>query len=385
MKKFKIGLLLCIGLSLVSCAKKPEEQTQEIPTPVIEEKVEDTLVSFMGVGDDLIHGAIYTDALMSDGTYDFMSMYENVAVLAKNSDIAFINQETMLGGSELGLSSYPMFSSPTEIAKNLEASGFTLANLATNHSLDIGSAGIQSTLNAFNETNIHKAGIYSDQESSETIVVFEEQGIRFSFLAYTYGTNGLSATYPYEVSYLDEVKIRKDVAKAKQLSDVVIVSAHWGDENVFTPNLDQEYYAQLFADLDVDVVVGTHPHVIQPVEWKKGASGHRTLVIYSLGNFIGAMADVNNAIGGCIQFDFVKDGNTGLISIENVKWQTLVTHFERVHADTLDGSRAFKVYLLEDYNEELATRHALTGYEGQILSIPKIEEVVRDVIDEQFR
>ena len=170
----------------------------------------------MGVGDNLIHETVYNDALQDDGTYDFSKMYTNFKKNAKESDIAFINQETVLGGEISGLSGYPTFNSPTEIAKNLEKAGFNLANLATNHCLDRGEQGIANELEAFSNTNIVTDGVYTSQEAFNTIPTFKKKGITFSFLAYTYGTNGIAPDYDYNVSYLDYDQIKSDVQKAKE-------------------------------------------------------------------------------------------------------------------------------------------------------------------------
>lgn len=310
---------------IVGLFSSPEPKDNTGTTPETKTS-EETVVSFMGVGDNLIHETVYNDALQDDGTYDFSKMYTNFKKDAKESDIAFINQETVLGGESLGLSGYPTFNSPTEIAKNLEKAGFNLANLATNHCLDRGEQGITNELEAFSNTNIVTDGVYTSQEAFNTIPTFKKKGITFSFLAYTYGTNGIAPDYDYNVSYLDDDQIKSDVQKAKEISDVVIVSAHWGDENTFEPNDLQKHYAQLFADCGVDVVIGTHPHTIQPVKWIKGSSGNKMLCVYSLGNFIGGMLTTDNAIGGEIKFDFVKKSDK--ITIENVKWIPTVIHFE---------------------------------------------------------
>lgn len=304
---------------------------------------ETTVVSFMGVGDNLIHETVYNDALQDDGTYDFSKMYTNFKKDAKESDIAFINQETVLGGESLGLSGYPTFNSPTEIAKNLEKAGFNLANLATNHCLDRGEQGIANELEAFSNTNIVTDGVYTSQEAFNAIPTFKKKGITFSFLAYTYGTNGIAPDYDYNVSYLDDDQIKSDVQKAKEISDVVIVSAHWGDENTFEPNDLQKHYAQLFADCGVDVVIGTHPHTIQPVKWIKGNSGNKMLCVYSLGNFIGGMLTTDNAIGGEIKFDFVKKNDK--ITIENVKWIPTVIHFEGNQDNIIEVRYNYKDYI----------------------------------------
>jgi poly-gamma-glutamate capsule biosynthesis protein CapA/YwtB (metallophosphatase superfamily) len=343
---------------------------------------DETTVSFMGVGDNLIHDTVYKDALQSDGTYDFTEMYSNFKEDAQNADIAFINQETVLGGEALGLSGYPTFNSPSEIAKNLEDTGFNLVNLATNHCLDKSDVGIENELASFRETNIVFDGVYDSQEAFETIPTFTKKGITFSFLAYTYGTNGIEAPNSYNVSYFDEDQIKSDVAKAKEISDVVIVSAHWGDENTFEPNDFQKQYAQLFADCGVDVVIGTHPHTIQPVEWIEGSSGNKMLCAYSLGNFIGGMLTSDNAIGGEIKFDFVKKNNS--ISIENVQWVPTIIHFEGNQDNIMEDRYNYKTYKLSEYSDELAKKHVLNGYEGNVVSIEYIKQKTEEVIDSKY-
>lgn len=343
---------------------------------------ETTVVSFMGVGDNLIHETVYNDALQDDGTYDFSKMYTNFKKDAKESDIAFINQETVLGGESLGLSGYPTFNSPTEIAKNLEKAGFNLANLATNHCLDRGDQGIANELEAFSNTNIVTDGVYTSQEAFNAIPTFKKKGITFSFLAYTYGTNGIAPDYDYNVSYLDDDQIKSDVQKAKEISDVVIVSAHWGDENTFEPNDLQKHYAQLFADCGVDVVIGTHPHTIQPIKWIKGNSGNKMLCVYSLGNFIGGMLTTDNAIGGEIKFDFVKKNDK--ITIENVKWIPTVIHFEGNQDNIIEVRYNYKAYKLSQYSDKLAKKHVLNGYDGNVVNIKYITNKTKEVIDEKY-
>lgn len=374
----KIVTLCVCGLILLGCSQTKEEPKEEKQEP------KDSVVSFVGVGDNLIHDTVYKDAQKEDGSYDFTKMYADIKKEVKDSDIAFINQETVLGGSELGLSGYPTFNSPTEIAKNLEDTGFNLVNLATNHSLDKYESGISNELAAFAKTDMVVNGVYTSQEAYEQIPTFKKKGITFSFLAYTYGTNGIEAPNPYNVSYFSDEKITSDVAKAKEISDVVIVSAHWGDENTFAPNDYQKHYAQLFADLKVDVVIGTHPHTIQPVEWVNGAEGNQTLVVYSLGNFIGGMLTTDNAIGGMISFDFVKDAKTEEISVEHVKWTPTIIHFEGNQDNILAQRHNYKVYQVKNYTDELANQHVLNGFEGNVVSLDYINTKTNEVISEEF-
>lgn len=374
----KIVTLFVCGLLLLGCSQTKEEPKEN------KQEVKDTVVSFVGVGDNLIHDTVYKDAEKEDGSYDFTKMYADIKDEVKDSDIAFINQETVLGGTQLGLSGYPTFNSPTEIAKNLETIGFNLVNLATNHCLDKYESGISNELAAFSETEMIVNGVYTSQEAYEQIPTFKKKGITFSFLAYTYGTNGIEAPNPYNVSYFSDEKITSDVTKAKEISDVVIVSAHWGDENTFAPNDYQKHYAQLFADLKVDVVIGTHPHTIQPVEWVNGAEGNQTLVVYSLGNFIGGMLTTDNAIGGMISFDFVKDAKTEEINIKNVKWTPTIIHFEGNQNNILAERYNYKVYQVKNYTDELANKHVLNGFEGNVVSLDYINTKTKEVISEKF-
>lgn len=374
----KLCTLFVCGLMLLGCSQTKEEPKEEKQEP------KDSVVSFVGVGDNLIHDTVYKDAQKEDGSYDFTKMYADIKKEVKDSDIAFINQETVLGGSELGLSGYPTFNSPTEIAKNLEDTGFNLVNLATNHSLDKYESGISNELAAFAKTDMVVNGVYTSQEAYEQIPTFKKKGITFSFLAYTYGTNGIEAPNPYNVSYFSDEKITSDVAKAKEISDVVIVSAHWGDENTFAPNDYQKHYAQLFADLKVDVVIGTHPHTIQPVEWVNGAEGNQTLVVYSLGNFIGGMLTTDNAIGGMISFDFVKNAKTEEITVKNVKWTPTIIHFEGNQDNILAQRHNYKVYQVKNYTDELANQHVLNGFEGNVVSLDYINTKTNEVISEEF-
>lgn len=381
-------IICCVlgGKAVFSAMNKGKDDNQKQPTPVVQqpqqEEDEPNVISLVGVGDNLIHETVYLDAENDDGTYNFEKMYANVKEDIQAADLAFINQETVLGGTELGLAGYPCFNSPTEIAQNLKDTGFTFANIASNHTLDRFQAGIDATRKAFDDVGIVVDGAYSSQEQFDTIPVFETKGVKFSFLAYTYGTNGIEPDNPWSISYYDEEQTRSDVARAKEISDVVIVSAHWGDEHAHQPNDFQTYYAQLFADLGVDLVIGTHTHSIEPVEWLTGANGNRTLVIYSLGNFIGGMLTTNNAIGGMIKLDFVQTDDS--ITIENVKWVPTFIHFEGDQNNILDVRYNYQSYKLSQYTDELAAKHVLNGYEGETVSVQQIRELTESVISSEF-
>lgn len=379
MRNFKLLLLVFILLSGCNSKENNEQKINvcKFDAPRL------TKVSFVGVGDNLFHGSINESSKLDDGSYDYSTIYEDIVFDVQSKDIAFINQETPIGGKSLGITGYPMFNSPYEIIQNIYDAGFNLVNLATNHSLDRYEKGIINELNEFDKfDDITVDGVYRSQEEFDTIPTFEMKGITFSFLSYTYSTNGIKSNYSYSVSYLNEEQIKKDVKKAKEISDVIIVSAHWGSENSFTVTSYQKKYAKLFADLGVDVVIGTHPHVLQPIEWVKGVNGNDTLVAYSLGNFLGGMLGVDNAISGMIQFDFVKRDDE--ITIENINWEPLFIHFERYGSDIVDDRHNYKIYHVSDYTDELANKHALNGYNGQSVSLEYINSITKKIIDSDY-
>ena len=204
----------------------------------------------------------------------------------------------MIAGNQYGIKGYPNFNSPEALIEDLKDTGFNMVSGATNHSMDLGKDALISSAQLWKkQSNILFSGLYDSQEDRQTIRVIEKNGIRFSFLSYTFGVNEATKrqyrnqlqTYPYILGQLDKEQIKEDVEKAKEQSDVIIVACHWGKEDVSQISDLQKEYAQYFADLGVDVVIGNHPHQIQPIE-----KINNTLVIYSLGNFLSTMKGVYN-------------------------------------------------------------------------------------------
>lgn len=390
----KIGFLLA-ALLLSGCGNEKVEEPMETSSEIIstsessgnleEQRNEEKRVSFLGGGDNLIHNVIFEEAQLEDGSFDFKPMFENVSDDIEKVDLAFINQETLIGGDEFGFSGYPTFNTPSNMAGNLNELGFDLVNGASNHSLDKGKQGIINTLEIWDkQEDMVFTGVFDSQKERDTIPVIERDGVTFSFLAYTYGTNGIEPDVSYRLNYFDEDLITQDIERAKEVSDFVIVSAHWGDEHMLEPNDFQKDYAQLFADLEVDAVIGTHPHVIQPVEWVEGKNGNQTLVVYSLGNFLSAMSTgtENNMLGGMISFDFVMTEEEK--AIENVKWDATVMQYTGIKNENTDSRNHFRIYQLDEYTEELASQHALNSSQGNQLSKESLQQTTENVIDAEF-
>lgn len=269
---------------------------KEIPKVEIEEpKVTETSLSLIMVGDCLIHGAIYDDAKTTNGSYDFSKMLELVKPIIQSYDLAFYNQESILGGVELGLSSYPRFNAPKEVGDAFLDLGFNLVSLANNHTLDKGKEGIYSSLDYWrNKENIMTAGSYSSEENRITPNIMEKNGITYALLAYTTTINGLNTfkDEPYLITVYDEELVKADIERLRDKVDLLMVSMHWGEEYTHTPTEEQKEIAEYLASLNVDIVIGHHPHVVQPIDFIDD-----TMVIYSLGNFIASQYGINKLTG----------------------------------------------------------------------------------------
>ncbi|WP_165452552.1 CapA family protein [Paenibacillus thalictri] len=304
--------------------------------PIVPEepKPEVSKATLSAIGDVLIHSEVYEDARQQDGTYNFAPMFAGVADFMRKPDVLIANQETMIGGTKFGLSGYPMFNSPHEVGDALKAAGVDLVTVANNHTLDRGEKVIQSALAYWDAIGMPYTGAFKSQDDSARIRTMVSNRIVFSFLSYTYGTNGIPTPEgkAYLVNRLEEAKFAEDIEKAKQQSDVVVVAAHWGNEYEPMPSSAQQEQAQKFADLGADIVIGNHPHVLQPPAWVKGKNGRQTLVFYSLGNFISAQGGTARRAGGMATVDVVKTKTNGKTSIElkNPSFLPTYTYFRNM-------------------------------------------------------
>ena len=282
--------------------------------------------SMVAVGDILLHDTVYQDFQLTADTYDFTPLFEQITPYLEPSDFALVNQESNIGGASLGVSSYPNFNSPYEIVDTLVESGFNMFSRANNHTLDKGVDGVLSASKKYEEIQgIVHAGAASSQTQRDTIPVITKQGINLSLLSYTYGFNGhlLPEGMPYLGNLYDAKQVAIDVEKAKEVSDVVVVSMHWGDEYTSLPNDEQLKQAQYLADLGVDIIIGHHPHVLQPIDTLIGKNGNETLVVYSLGNFVSGQTDLEKNVGGIVKFDIKKmviGQNEPIIEVSNIQF-----------------------------------------------------------------
>lgn len=361
MKKYTLILLLIISHLLVGWNFLNNKQDTE-PKKVAFHSIKEvnpqskdfierkTSLTIGAVGDMLIHSPVYETARTPDGSFDFSEILEKAKPHFEKQDIMFINQETMIGGVEHGLSSYPVFNTPQEFGDEMANMGVDIAALANNHTLDRGEAVVQSALEHWDKLGIEYTGSYKNFDDSERIRVIEENGIEVSFLSYTYGTNGIPVPNgkEYLVNLIDKEKMKVDIEKAKEISDAVVVSMHWGYEYHRMPNQEQKDLAKWLANQGVDIVIGHHPHVLQPFDWVESDDGtHKTFIAYSLGNFLSNQRDLHQKIGGMMEIDIVKRTKGREVSIEVTKPKFLMTY---VHDTNWTNH---KVYLLKSMPNEL--------------------------------
>ena len=302
------------------------------------------------VGDALIHESVYFDAKTSNG-YDFKPMIEKIKPISSNYDLAYYNQETILGGTALGLSHYPRFNSPQEVGDAMIDAGFDLVSLATNHTMDRGEAGVLASVNYWeNKKDIITSGQWSSWEDRNAVRTYEKNGIRYAFFSYTTLTNGLNT--PYGKEYLNNVysdeKAKNDIDKVKDNVDVIMVAMHWGVEYSLGVSEEQLRIANYLSSLGVDLIIGAHPHVVEPVEY---INGGKTFVIYSLGNFISGQIGVEKLTGLMMEVTIRKvvdpDGNT-TISVVEPKADLMYTRYY-----LNSSNRDFKVFPYSQLNDNI--------------------------------
>ena len=273
--------------------------------------------SIVMVGDALIHMPIINTHKVNNG-YDFTNILKYIKPIVSEYDLKYYNQETILGGTSLGLSGYPQFNSPQEVGDAFVDAGFNLVSLATNHSMDnyyrtSGKTIKNSTDYWKKQENVIAAGSYNSEEDRDKEIIGEVNGLKYVFLSYTEQTNGISV--PSNKSYLVNVyskdKVKKDVEKYRDKVDAIIVAMHWGEEYTHNPTSGEKEKANYLASLGVNLIIGCHPHVIQPMTYIGD-----TLVVYSLGNFVSNQDSIAKLTGLMASANIVKRTYHGKVTVK---------------------------------------------------------------------
>ena len=390
------GLLVLTGT--FDAAKAPS-RTQSAAPPVSSQEPQsepvsaqpaDATVRLKAVGDNLIHDSIYRQAAEYAGGngYDFAPMYAHIADFIADADLSYINQETIIAQRVAPLSGYPMFNTPEALGEYMAEIGFDVVSVANNHMFDVGEEGLRAALDFWEEQGVTVFGAWRTEAEMQKPILTEKNGITIAWVPMTQHTNGLTLPRGTEMRYIltdERDLIEQQIALARANADFVIAVPHWGDEYVLDANDYQRELAQQFADWGVDLVIGSHSHTLQPVEWLTGEGGNRTLVVYSLGNFIGNMLYPQNMVGGVLDVDITKDGETGGVSITRAEVLPTVIHYEGI-------ARDIRIYPVDRYTAELAARHGMEQLDAvydvvptQKLTLAYIRSIIERSIPEEFR
>lgn len=415
-KKISIALSLCLILSFSSC--EAEEKTDSIPvnvtvedfesgkdsttppshtmppstTPRItetteEEKPKFATVSFAAAGDNLIHSSIYNQAekRTNFNGYDFSYAYQNIADLISESDIAMLNQETLICNDQYKPSTYPQFNSPKALGDHMIELGFDVFTIANNHTLDKYEDGLKACLDYWDtKENSVVAGAYRNIADRDNIRTNEINGLTFSYLSYTESLNGLSLPVGSEMIIGDANNVElmvEEVTDASKISDVCVVALHWGVENSDVITEYQRTTAKILAEAGADIIIGNHPHVLRDIELIDRDDGSQALCAYSMGNFISAQSVGQNLIGGILQFDIMVllDDNGSERDkqpiITGIRLIPIVTHYDKDYTN-------IRIYKFSDYTPELADTHGVKAFSK--FNYDYIKQVLETNIDSRF-
>lgn len=343
----------------VQTPESAQEQTKEDETAEQPEEVKEEVytASLFATGDALIHGSIWLDAATDNG-YDFSNQLEVIGEMAEPYDLAYYNQETIIGGDDRGPHGYPTFNTPSAYADQMVEYGFNIVSTANNHCLDQGPSGIENSINYWkSKENVVNSGTFISEEDQKSLNIHEVNGISYAFFSWTYGMNGLEAPYdrPWMVNcYENRVEeMLEQVRQADQQADVVIVAMHWGTEYYMGANDEQKDLARRLSEAGCDIIIGNHPHVIQPVEW---VNDHKTICFYAMGNMISAQWGEENRVGVVAGMNIVKKvkGEEVTVSVEDVRADLIWTSYRKISDAQVDQ---VKLYRFSDLTDDILPGH----------------------------
>ncbi len=363
--------------NIASSIQEPEAEPE--PEPII------NTVGFSATGDNLIHSPIYKQAARrstGEESYSFDYCYEHITPFYSQFDVNWINQETLCN-NELEPSTYPCFSTPGACAEALYRAGVHVFSLSNNHIYDKGASGIAATLRFWENMpgDVVTAGLWRGESDYDRIPIQTVNGITIAYLSYTEHTNGIpqSSSMVANIIYTSQTDvIERQVRAAHEQADFVVVGVHWGVENSHTIVDAQRTLAQQLSDWGADVVVGTHPHVLQDAQWLTASDGRETFVAYSLGNFLSTQNKPDQLVGAILTLQFQKitnpDGSVQL-SVLDPKLHPTVTHYDA-------GKSNVRTYLLNDYTDALAAAHGARA--EYTFSLESIRQIVQSNISSDF-
>ena len=358
-----------------------EESGDETDTD--ENGADTSTVSFLCVGDDLIHQRLIDSGYKDDGSRNYDHVYEHIKSEVQAADLAYCNQETIFINDESQYSGYPTFGTPTEVADAIYDAGFDIISQASNHAFDKGEEGVMDSIGYWREhhPDMVVTGIHDSQEDADAVKTLEKNGIRFAFLNYTYGLNGLELPEekPYLIDLLDEDKIASDVKKAKEVSDVVVVFLHCGTEYVYEPSDTTYYWVKVLLDNDVDICIASHPHVLEPCGMLTSESGHKMVCFYSIGNMVSTQDERPRLLGGMGRMNIKKITENGesRIEITDISMEPMYTMVQ-------DETKSYGVYMLKDYTDDMLKDHDLYDAEDEPLTQQWIKDLFSEIMNTEI-
>ena len=366
-----------------------KEDPTATPSPTATPTPTPAVVKIAAVGDDLIHTGVYKGGVQSDGSLNYDCLFDDVAPYFADYDLKCINQETVMDG-DAEFSSYPSFNSPTEIGDALVKAGFNVVTQATNHAFDMGLDGLLADVNfwktnyPYETSGVLVTGIYdsAEDQAANHIRVIEVNGISFAIMNYTYSHNwatfstqaeghlDMLCAYNADTREIDfntiNPQVIEDIKAAEEMADFTIVFPHWGTEYVAGYTDQQSNFAKQMTEAGCDLIIGTHPHVIEPVEWVQSDNGNRCLCYYSLGNFTSTQDTIERIVGGMAMLEIIKDQNGVYINEDSIKAVPIITHYNS-SGWTVTGN-----YLLKDYTDDMAAQHGLYPRVGTYVTYEKL-------------
>lgn len=325
-----ISIIVCVSLIIekLSENKKRDDKIADgktIEIDSVENKVElpnDITINLSVIGDIMCHNTQYNDAY-ENGVYNFSYVFDDIREKLSSSDFTVGNLETTFAGSKRGYSSYPQFNTPESLGLAIKDAGIDLVSTANNHSLDAGYSGIESTIDFLDQYKILHTGTYKSEEAQNQTTIAEIKGLKVAFLSFTYGTNGIPVPVgkEYCINLINDSFIIDRLNLAKQENpDIICVFMHWGEEYQLTPNSEQIRLANLLFDNGANIILGSHPHVLQKME-----NTDKGFVIYSLGNFVSGQVKENTRDSIILNLSITKKG-TGEVTVDSAKYTPIYTY-----------------------------------------------------------
>lgn len=318
------------------------------------------------------------DSLVSQ--YDYSECFRHIAPIVTEADYAVCNLEVPLGGGP-DYSGYPCFSAPDSYAVALRDAGFDMMLTANNHCLDRGDRALRRTLSALDSIGVDHIGTYHDAAQRSALVPFikDIKGIKFGFLNYTYGTNGIPPRHGAEVALIDRRRIADEIRRTRQAgAEFVVVTVHWGVEYVLRENKAQRDLAQFLIDQGADMIIGGHPHVIQPMAvMRNEREGKDVLVVYSLGNLISNMK-TGDTRGGALVHARVERDSTGIPRLKHAAYDTFFSAKPQGKADNftvIPSSKAHLIPASQQAHWQLFRRSAEDIFSRYNVGVPHVSSV----------